>query len=69
MARNSVLSSVSRRSFLQLSTAASIAAAFGVSTEAALARDDMDTEPAHGAVMINANETRVGHRSKRVRRL
>lgn len=58
--RNSVLSGVSRRSFLQLSTAASIAAAFGVSTEAALARDDMDTEPAHGAVMINANENPRG---------
>jgi histidinol-phosphate aminotransferase len=53
------LSSVSRRSFLHLSTAASAAAAFGVITEPMLARA-VAKHPAAGAVMIDANENPLG---------
>lgn len=55
---------VSRRSFLQLSTAASIAAAFGIPTEATLAYAQMEQQPPRGAVIIDANENPLGPSAK-----
>jgi histidinol-phosphate aminotransferase len=52
-------SSVSRRSFLHLSTAASAAAAFGVITEPMLARIPPKHVP-QGSIMIDSNENPLG---------
>src|SRR5271166_5720808 len=59
MARTEGLSSLSRRSFLQASTAASAALAFRIVTEPLLAHAEMPSAPA-GAVRINANENPLG---------
>src|SRR5271166_6128188 len=59
MARTESLQPLSRRSFLQASTAASAALAFRIVTEPLLAHAEMPSAPA-GAVRINANENPLG---------
>jgi histidinol-phosphate aminotransferase len=59
MARTEGFSSLSRRSFLQASTAASAALAFRIVTEPLLAYAEMPNAAA-GAVRINANENPLG---------
>src|SRR6266702_6060859 len=59
MKTNEILSSGSRRAFLQLSAAATAAMAFRIATEATLAAEDRKTfHP--GAVVIDANENPLG---------
>src|SRR3989475_8825790 len=59
MKTNEMLSRGSRRAFLQLSAAATAAAAFRIATEASLAAEDRNVfQP--GAVVIDANENRLG---------
>jgi histidinol-phosphate aminotransferase len=59
MKANEILSKGSRRTFLQLSAAATAAAAFRVTTEASLAAEDRKVfHP--GAVVIDANENPLG---------
>jgi histidinol-phosphate aminotransferase len=59
MIDNNKLRNASRRGFLQLSVAATAAAAFRISTEASLAAEDRKTfHP--GAVVIDANENPLG---------
>ncbi len=59
MTRNETLRSGSRRTFLQLSAAATAAMAFRIATEASLAAEDRKTfHP--GAVVIDANENPLG---------
>ena len=57
-------SNVSRRSFLQISTAASVAAVFGIPTEATLAYAQMEQQPPRDAVVIDANENPLGPSAK-----
>ncbi len=59
MKANEILSNGSRRAFLQLSAAATAAAAFRIATEASLAAEDRKVfHP--GAVVIDANENPLG---------
>ena len=59
MKTNEILSNSSRRTFLQLSAAATAAAAFRIATEASLAAEDRKVfHP--GAVVIDANENPLG---------
>ncbi|PYU48265.1 MAG: aminotransferase [Acidobacteria bacterium] len=59
MKTNEILSNGSRRTFLQLSAAATAAAAFRITTEASLAAEDRKVfHP--GAVVIDANENPLG---------
>ena len=59
MKTNEILSNGSRRTFLQLSAAATAAAAFRIATEASLAAEDRKVfHP--GAVVIDANENPLG---------
>ncbi len=59
MKTNEILSNGSRRAFLQLSAAATAAAAFRIATEASLAAEDRKVfHP--GAVVIDANENPLG---------
>jgi len=59
MKNNEMLSRGSRRAFLQLSAAATAAAAFRIATEASLAAEDRNVfHP--GAVVIDANENPLG---------
>src|SRR5207249_11885842 len=59
MKTNEMLSRGSRRAFLQLSAAATAAAAFRIATEASLAAEDRNVfHP--GAVVIDANENPLG---------
>ena len=59
MKTNDILSNGSRRTFLQLSAAATAAAAFRITTEASLAAEDRKVfHP--GAVVIDANENPLG---------
>ena len=60
MAQNRSLSAFSRRAFLQLSTAASTAAALGAVTEPVLAWAARPTLAPDGAVVIDANENPLG---------
>ena len=60
MAQNRNVSAFSRRAFLQVSTAASTAAALGVVTEPVLACAARPTLPPDGAVVIDANENPLG---------
>src|SRR2546429_5347692 len=59
MKTNEILSNGSRRTFLQLSAAATATAAFRITTEASLAAEDRKVfHP--GAVVIDANENPLG---------
>ena len=60
MQQTHILPSFSRRSFLHLSAAASVTAAFGIVTEPMLAWAEQATLPSRDAVLINSNENPLG---------